>query len=73
MFSSAVSGGSSGEFVLERGERRLEHALDRYLAVLDLEPGGLLRGVVLAHLRGVARGHRHRMHPVGAQRIDRDA
>ena len=35
MFSSAVSGGRPGELVLERGQRRLEHALDGDLAVLD--------------------------------------
>ena len=35
MFSSAVSGGTPGELVLQGGQRRLEHAFDGNLAVLD--------------------------------------
>ena len=66
-------GRAADEFVTQRGKGRFEHAFDRYLAVLDVQPGGLSRGIVPAHLRGVARGHGHRVHAVCAERIDRDA
>ena len=49
MFSSAVSGGTARELVRERRQRRLEHAFDGNLAVLDLEPGRLRRGILPAH------------------------
>ena len=73
MFSSAVSGRQPGELVLERRQGRLEHPFDGNLTVLDVQPRRLLRRVVLAHLGGIARRHRHRMHPLGAERIDGDA
>ena len=73
MFSSAVSAGRPANSSFERRQGGLEHALDRYLAVLHLEPGRLLGRIVLAHLRGVARGHGHRMHAIGPQGVDRDA
>ena len=39
----------------------------------DPEPAGLQRRIVLAHLRGVARGHGDRVNAFRAQRIDCDA
>ena len=72
MFSSAASDRPAGELVLERRERRLEHALDGQHAVVHAERLRLLLRIIDAHLRGVARGHHHRLHALRPEGIDGD-
>ena len=67
-------GRAPGEFVLQAPPSVASNMPSMEISLcLTLQPRRLQRGVVLAHLRGVARGHRHRMHAIRAQRIDRDA